>query len=180
MRFHTIAALVLSLASTIAFANHEEGPKGVSKKLEPATRYSGPSPIDLSNGITGNNGTYGVPNQTYEEWAKQKKVVPGINDAAYPFEQKEQLTLSLDEQVMWGETAIKNWKNVATDKEEVKAYAKQAAETMDPLLAKLKDAAKSVRGAGKNDWGSAEEGARKALSDFRVGYKALHNNVSTH
>lgn len=180
MRFSTLAVLALSLAfSPLALAENEE-PKGEAQKLEPATRYSGSSPIDLKHGLPGGNGTYGLRDTNYEEWAKQNKIVPGVNDSPYAYTQKESLLQNLAEQVMWGETAIANWKNSSSNKPEVSAYAKQAAETMSPLLEKLKDATKTASGAGAKDWSSAEQGARKALSDFRSGYRGLHHNITTH
>lgn len=180
MRFSTLTALVVSLvtvASSFAFASGEL--KLEEKKLEPASRYSGSSPIDLSNGLPGNNGTFGLPNEAYEKWATEKKIVPGINDAAYRYEQKSSLVQNLDEQIMWGETAIANWKSNPSNKPEVSAYAKQAVETMSPALDKLKDATKTVKSAGSGDWASAEEGARKALAEFRATYRGLHKNTAT-
>ncbi|MES2963583.1 MAG: hypothetical protein V4760_06805 [Bdellovibrionota bacterium] len=177
MRFSTLAALILAVSfSVVSFAS--DGPKMAHKPLEPAKRYSGQTPIDLSNGLPGNNGTYGLPNHAYEAWAKSKKIAPSLNDAAYPYDMKKSLIESLDEQILWGESAIANWKNNSSSKAEVGAYAKQATETMDPLLAKLKDATKSVKGAGTGDWSNAEAGARRAAAEFRAGYRSLHRNAT--
>lgn len=178
MRFSTLTVLVLAF-SINAFAQHHDEPTAAPQKLAPAGRYSGSSPIDLKNGLTGNNGTYGLRDQNYEDWAKRNTVFPGINDSPYPYTEKATLAQGLDEQIMWGETAIANWKNNTSKKEEVSAYAKQAAETMSPLLDKLKDATKTLKGAGSNDWSNAEQGARKALSDFRSAYRGLHHNITT-
>lgn len=172
--------LALIALSTASFAKENEEVKDEQKPLPPAHRYSGGTAIELNNGLIGNNGTFGTPNAEYEKQAQVKKIVPGINDAPYAFDDKDRLMRNLDEQVMWGETAIDNWKNNSSKKPEVSAYAKSAVETMSPYLDKLKSATADARGAGQGDWASKEEGARKALSDFRSAYRGLHHNVATH
>ena len=172
--------LALIGLSTASFAKENEDVKEENKQLPPAHRYSGSTAIELNNGLIMNNGTFGAPNPEYEKQALVKKIVPGINDAPYAYEDKDRLLRNLDEQVMWGETAIDNWKNNTSKKPEVTAYAKSAVETMSPYLDKLKSATSDAHGAGQGDWASKEEGARKALSDFRSAYRGLHHNVATH
>ena len=175
-----LAALTL-ITTAVARAEFEEPPVE-TKKLGPSSRYSGASAIDLSNGLPGNNGTFGLPNPDFEVWAKTGHVVPGLSEKTYPFEKREQLVKGLNEQVLWGDEMIANYRRVTPEisKPEGKAHAEEAIKTMDPLLAHLRQATSKVTSAGQADWETAQSDARKALLDFRAAYTGMHHNIVRH
>jgi hypothetical protein len=161
--------------STEADSGH--GPKIEKPVLKPATRYSGNSPIDLTNGMTFNNGTFGLPNEAYEEWAKSNLVVPGLSEKTYPFTQKADFIRGMEESVQFIEAAIENWKQTSADtKPEAVEYSKKAVETLTPLLEKTREAIVTAKKIGKGDWEKAQSSARQTLIDARVAYWQLHKN----
>jgi hypothetical protein len=174
---------LLGFAGAIAisggvFAAEREFTVPPSKPLEPATRYSGRTPVDLSNGIPFNNGTYGRPNPNYEKWVDSPLLVPGVSDLNYPYTDKAGFVNGLKESQYFVEDAIQNWKTTsAITKPEAKAYGENAANTMQPLLNRFKDMVKQTEGAGQNDWDKAQADARHALVEMRATYSSLHKNV---
>ncbi len=167
------AALLLSSTSALAF--NAAGLPKEKKKLEPATRYSGRTPIDLSNGIAFNNGTYGLPNAAYESWAAAPVIVPGVSEKNYPYAEKEDFIRGLKESSMFVEAAIWNWQQSTRDS--VKEYAKQAEETMKKPLEDFYKAVDAAKGAGQGDWEKEQANARQALINLRGTYSSLHKNV---
>lgn len=169
----TFAVLSLTVS---AFASEYE-PQPPPTSTQPATRYSGGTPIDLSNGILFNNGTYGMRNDDYESWARAATVVAGLSERPYSYTQKPQFVTIMKEQVQWGEAAIANWKNTTNEFPDALAYSKAAVEKMSPLLDKMKSATDSASSASASGWTSAENDARRALIDFRISYMQMHKNV---
>lgn len=176
-----IRAITLALTTLIsvsALASGEHVPQDHKRPLGPASRYSGDTPIDMSNGLTGANGTYGLPNKEYEEWATAPVDFPGLSQKEYPYSNKSKLVQSIDEQVMWGSHAIANYKQTSADtKPEAVEYSKQAIETLTPALERLKEARSKVKGAGEKDWQSAQAEAKRAVLDLRAAYTQMHKNV---
>ena len=172
-------SLVVSTVLTLSFAANatEREPKPDNRALPPATRYSGSTPIDLSNGLLFNNGTYGTRNDDYEAWARSATIVAGLSERTYSYAQRLQFNTIMAEQVTWGEAAIANWKNTTNEFPDALAYSKMAVEKMSPYFDKLKSAASSADGANEGKWASAESDARRALIDFRIAYMQMHNNV---
>lgn len=180
-----VFASVLSLSIATAFASqalasggeHEpDFPNSYSK--QPATSYSGSTPIDQKNGLILNHGTYGMENKDYESWAAAPAVVAGLSEQPYSYRQKGEFVRTLKEQVSWGETAIGNWKQTSEiTRPEAVEYSKKAVEMMSPILENLKKAVSKANGANEKEWSGAESDARKALIDFRTAYTQTHHNT---
>jgi len=148
-------------------------------KLEPATRYSGRTPIDLTNGIPFNNGTYGRPNANYEKWATAPTLVPGVSDLVYPYADRGDFIAGCEESSQFVENAIANWRLPPTSitKPEVLEYRTSAIAAMQPALDKFNDTLRALKSAGKSDWEKNQSDARRALVDLRSTYSSLHKNV---
>ena len=148
------------------------------KALEPATRYSGSSPIDTKNGIPFNNGTFGLPNPVYEKWAAAPIIVPGNVDLPYPYSWKSNFIRELEENIRFAETAIRNWKTVTENtKPEAQEYAQKAIASLEPQLQRLKEATRAAASASQSNWDKAQADARQALIDMRLTYSSLHHNI---
>jgi hypothetical protein len=171
-----LGCVTLVILALPAFAVERE-PDMTPVVLQPATRYSGGTPIDLSNGLLFNNGTQGAPNTDYEAWAKTQTVVAGLSERPYAFSQKAQFVSVLQEQLIWGESAVRNWEATTNEFPDALAYSKAAVEKMKPELDKLKSASDRASGANEGGWQSAESEARHALIEFRVSYMQMHKNV---
>jgi hypothetical protein len=172
-----VFALGLIVAST-SFAIERE-PEDHPPVLQPATQYSGNTPIDLSNGILFNNGTFGRENPEYEAWAKSEMIVAGLSERPYSYAQKPGFITTMKDNIVWGESAIRNWKATTNEFPDALAYAKAAVEKMQPELDKFKAAVDKASGANQGSWASAEADARRALIDFRLAYTQMHKNVQT-
>jgi hypothetical protein len=168
--------LGLVFVAPSAFSTERE-PEDRPPVLQPATKYSGNTPIELKNGLLFNNGTYGKPNPDYEAWAKSAMIVAGISERPYTYAQKKGFITTLNENVIWGESSIRNWKATTSEFPDALAYSKAAVEKMQPELDKFKSAVDKASGAGESDWANTESGARRALIDFRIAYMQLHKNV---
>ncbi len=189
-----LAASVL-FGSNLVFAASGGGHGGASKHtglppaaaleekpLQPATRYSGRTPIDLKNGLKMNNGTYGAPNADYEAWASQPSVVPNVSEKTYPYHAKGEFIKGVNESAEFVEHAIWNWERsiahpTEVTKPEVLEYAKASVNTMKPILEKFKKAVSDAKGANSGSWDEAQNNARKALVELRGSYAQLHNNT---
>lgn len=168
----------LIVAST-SFATERE-PEDHPPVLQPATQYNGNTPIELKNGLLFNNGTYGQPNPDYEAWAKSEMIVAGLSERPYSYAQKPAFIGTMKENIVWGESAIRNWKATTNEFPDALAYAKAAVEKMQPELDKFRAAVDKASGANQGSWANAEADARRALIDFRVAYTQMHKNVQVH
>ncbi len=173
---YLVLGLAVSFVAVSAFSVEREPPAD-NKVLQPATKYSGSTPIDLSHGLLFNNGTYGMPNADYEAWAKAATIVVGLSERPYSYSQKPQFVSVLKEQVIWGESAVRNWEATTNQFPDALAYSKVAVEKMKPELDKLKSASDKASSAGDGGWTQAESEARRALIDFRITYMQMHKNV---
>jgi hypothetical protein len=177
LSFVVLSGLFFSQAAFAQHGEHEPDFPSLYSK-QPAKRYSGSTPIDMGNGLLGNNGTIGQPNMQYEAWAQTPAVVAGLSEAPYDYRQKGEFVRTMKEQILWGETAISNWKSTSKiTRPEAVEYSKQAVAKMTPALDKLKSATDRADGAGEKDWANAESEARKALIDFRAAYTQMHHNT---
>jgi hypothetical protein len=154
---------ILSLLSSVSFAQSD-------------ATYSGRTPIDLKNGTFYSQGTYGARNEQYEEWSKHPQL-PSLEDESYPFSRKDALLSSLEEQASFGEEAMLNWSRTSNRWPEVSEYAKNAIDQLRPTLDRFEAAVAKLKSAGASDWPNAEDAARRALVDWRLGYTQLHKNI---
>ena len=175
MRAIFVFALGL-IVSVSSFAKERE-PDDRAPVLQPATKYNGDTPIELKNGLLFNNGTYGARNPDYEAWAKSATIVAGLAERPYAYAQKASFVATLNENIVWGETAIRNWKATSNEFPDALAYSKAAVEKMQPELDKFKSAADKASGAGESAWTGAESDARRAVIEFRIAYMQLHKNI---
>lgn len=160
----------LSSAANVSF--------GEKKPLQPASQYSGSAPIDLSNGLLFNNGTFGARNPNIEKWAEAPILFPGMNDLPYPFKWKGNFVKGLEESAQFVEAALSNWKaSSAIKKPEAKEYSDKAIAAMEPQLAKLKEAIRTAASASEKNWDTAQSQARNALIEVRATYTSLHHNT---
>lgn len=177
MRAFLLVLTVMMGLNALAEMKKGEEPTYQDKPLKPATRYSGSTPIDLSNGLLFNNGTYGIRNSEYEAWAKAPAVVAGLSTRPYSYVQRKSFITTLREQIAWGEASIANWKSTSNEYPDAVAYAKGAEEKMQPLLDHLKSETDKADGANESEWQGAESASRRALIDFRIAYMQMHKNV---
>ncbi len=150
-----------------------------AKKLEPATRYSGHTPIDLTNGIPFNNGSYGRQNAKYEKWSTAPTVAPGVSDLTYPYTERADFIAGCEENAKFVENAIFNWRQppTANTNPAAKEYRDRAAAAMQPLLDRFMETLRSAKSAGKGEWEKAQSDTRHALAELRANYTNLHKNV---
>ena len=172
------SSLILTVIATIAFASGDMPPTTPAEKLQPATTYSGNTPVDLRVGLPFNNGVYGLRNLEIEKWANTGYIVANVSDMAYPYESKDGFLRELNESARFVRDAIANW-SVTTEltKPEAAEYSKQAIATMQPLLDNYESAYDKAKGAGKNDWDGAQENVKRALIEMRSAYSQMHRNV---
>jgi hypothetical protein len=169
--------LLLSAPGALA-AGGGHVPQQEPVKLQPAKRYSGNSPIDRRNGTPFSNGTFGLPNPTYEEWAKAPTIVPGVSEKTYPFQQKKKFVAGVRESLQFIEHAIWNWEQTSPDtKPEAVEYSKASIEKMKPLLERARETLAAAKSASRSEWDQAQADSRQALIDLRVEYAGLHKNV---
>jgi hypothetical protein len=173
---NTLLVVIAAIMQTQAYAS--EPAASANAPLAPAGRYSGRTPIDIKNGVSFNNGTYGAPNKDYEAWANDGLIVPGLSEKAYPYSAKAQFVSRLQESAKFVEDAITNWKMVTPDtKPEAKEYGEKSAQTMEPLLLQFKASIKAASGSSQSDWDKNQADAKHALSEMRGTYSSLHRNV---
>jgi hypothetical protein len=176
------AIALLLLAASVSFANEGHDPtKGHEQKLGPAPIYNGNTPIDRSHGLLFNNGTFGLPNDSIEEWARTPVLFPGISEKNYAYEscdQREKLIREAGFQVEWGHAALRNYETVSADsRPEAIEHSKKAIQTLEPSLTRLETALDKLKDAGAKDWESAQGDLRRAITDFRLAYTQMHKNV---
>lgn len=180
---------MVTVVSEKSFSHDEHADEGshagghfTPKKSLPTTNssdtYSGASPIDMTNGLGFNHGTFGQPNAEYEKWAQSSTWAVSLAERPYSFEQKERFVKSLNERITHFEHAIWNWARV-TDKTkpEVKAYAEKATADITPRLERARQAWKSAKSSGKGDWEKNQDEAKRAFLELQSFYSSLHKNV---
>lgn len=172
----SFAALLTVALSSAAFAS-EGAPAHEQKPLQPSKRYSGSSPVDLSNGLPFNNGTFGLRNSEYESWAKSKNIAVGVSEKMYPYAEKADFVRNVEERLFFYDQAIRNWNQTSEiTKPEAIEYSKAAIQDITPRLDKAKQALKAANGAGSGDWEKAQFEAKRALLDLQGAYYQMHRN----
>lgn len=172
----TLATLVL--ASAAANASGFDPTQIPPQQLSPSQRYSGSVPIDMTHGVWFNNGTFGLPNAEFEEWAKAPVVALGMSALTYPYQDKNSFVRAMRENINFIEAAISNWSTSANEtKPEAIDYSKNAMEKLKPLLESARETMKEANRAGESSWEDAQANARKAILTLRGTYTELHKNV---
>jgi hypothetical protein len=179
-----MSAFLMLPAFALASNSHDGHSKSKEKEvvvpadkvLEPATRYSGATAIDLSNGIPFNNGTYGLPNAAYEEISKSLTAV-GISEKPYVYERRDGFLSAYADRLAFFETALVNWSHKSEyTKPEAVDYGKEATGVITPRLEKAKQAYATANHASESNWADAQNEARHALVDLQAAYYGLHRN----
>jgi len=148
----------------------KEGPK-----LQPAQIYSGQSPIDLSNGIFFNNGTFGAPNPEYEAYKAEPHWAVGLIDRTYGFSEKAKFAKILNERIQFHEHAVWNWGRVSErTKPEVIEYAKAISGEIQPLIDRARSALKQAESASEKGWLEAQAEAKQAYIALQAFYREKH------
>lgn len=182
---NSISVLALVAAIAVPAFGESEGkgprephlPKSTAAQLGPSERYSGWTPVDMKNGLLFNNGTYGLPNADYEQFATEW-TMPGMSAKAYTFQQKDTFVDALEERIIFFDAAVFNWKNLSEQtKPEARDYAKKALETIEPLIGQLRDAKSKAASASESKWSDAQADARRVLGQIRTAYMQMHKNV---
>lgn len=182
------AALFLCITLTTAHAqahdDHSETgdvhfvPKTRPAPTTPSTRYSGSTPIDESNGIILNSGTYGLPNPEYQAWATSATWAVGLADREYSFAQKDQYLATLDERLRFYEAAVWNYKRVTdVSTPEGKAHAEKAAAELGPRIEKAREAWSKAKSANRGNWDAEQNLAKRAFIELQSAYYGGHKNA---
>lgn len=172
-----IAASLLSLLSP-HFARAAAGAADHATHeapLAPAKRYSGNTPIDMTHGGLGNNGTYGAVDANFEARAKAELTAAGLEASPYPYERKADFVKAMAERLRFFDEALVNLKDrSATTKPEAIQYSDQALQQLQNLLTQTRDAWNKAKSAGAADWSSAQDSARTAFVALYGTYRSLN------
>ncbi len=171
-----VAVLTFVIPVLAHSGSHGGGVDTNGNPLQPATRYSGSSPIDMKNGLFFDNGTFGLPNEDYETWSKSLEAV-GISERSYPYDQRQRFIDAFADRVTFFQAALEHWGQTSSETlPEAAAYAKEASATITPKCDKLKDVLAQIRGASSSNWDAAQGDARRALADAQSTYYGIHHN----
>jgi hypothetical protein len=159
---------------------HHFVPKTRTAPTAPAPLYSGQTPIDHSNGIVLNKGTYGQRNAAIESVAAGPTWAVSLADINYGYDQKDRFVNTLDERIRHFELAVWNYGKVTdtVSKPEGKAHAEKAAADLNPRIERARDAWSKVKSAGEKDWESAQGNAKRAFIELQSFYYSMHKNVN--
>ena len=171
----TAAALTFVIPALAHNGPHGGGVDTNGNALQPATRYSGASPIDMKNGLFFDNGTFGLPNEDYETWSKSLEAV-GISERSYSYDQRQRFIDAYADRVTFFRSALENWSQTTSEFPDAMAYAKEATAAITPKYDKLKEVLSQIQGANSSTWESAQGDARRALADAQSTYYGMHHN----
>lgn len=181
------ATTMMIAESSISYDGHgatdsHAGGHFTPKKDAPLTNrsnaYSGSSPIDMTNGLGFNNGTFGQPNSEYEKWAQSSTWAVSLAERPYSFDQKDRFIKTLDERIVHFEHAVWNWARVTEiTKPEVKEYAEKATADIKPRMERARQAWRTAKSSGKSDWERNQDEAKRAFQELQSFYASLHKNV---
>ncbi len=158
---------------------HHFVPKTRKAPTTPATRFSGNTPIDESNGIVMNSGTYGLPNKENEAWAESSTWAVSLAERPYSYHQKARFIKTLDERINHYEAAVWNYGRVtdSVSKPEGKAHAEKAVADLNPRIEKARSAWAKAKSSGPNQWESAQNDAKRAFVELQSFNYGMHKNV---
>lgn len=175
IQMFTMGLLLIALVPTDVLAAGKLREYPAPEKLEPATRYEGSTPIDMSHGFAGANGTFGAPNPAYEAQASAELLAPGLFAGPYPYERRTEFIQAMNDRIRFFDEAVVNLKERSSGtRPEVVQYSDQALQQLENLLSQTRDALKRAKSAGQSDWMSAQDGARSAFISMYGTYKSLN------
>jgi hypothetical protein len=181
-----VCALAMTTSVASAHGGHDEEvenghhfiPKTRKAPTTPAARYSGNTPIEETNGIVLNSGTYGLPNAEYEKWASGSTWAVSLAERTYDFSEKERFVTTLDERIRHFEHAVWNFSRVTTvSTPEGKAHAEKTAADLGPRIEKARDAWSKAKSSGRSEWVESQNAAKRAFVELQSLYYGLHKNV---
>lgn len=140
---------------------------GETHDLQPATRYSGSAPIDLSHGLPFNNGTFGKRNFEYEALATSEYTAPGLSASPYTYKEQDRFVANIKALFPIYEDAIANLKTNKDERADVTAYREQQRTDLEKRLEAAKEAVDKADSADESKWNSAQENARRAFADLQ-------------
>lgn len=168
-----IAITVPAFASDEVLHSKAEN-KHQQESLAPAKRYDGSTPIDLSNGRLGSNGTIGQSNAEYESLKTSELSAPGVFAAPYPYEAKSKFVASVKERLRFFEEAVTNLKdNSKGTRPESEQFANRAAPQIEEKLEQAKKMLKTASSAGESEWRNAEHDAHNAFNNLKTTYESM-------
>lgn len=184
----TLLVLPVGVSSvSLAHDNHEAEetsghhfvPKPRVPNTAPSAVYSGKTPIDLTNGIFFNSGTYGARNPDYEAWASGSTWAVSLSERPYNFEQKETFIATLDERIRFYEASVANYGRVTetVSTPEGKAHADKAAADLGPKISKARDSWSKAKSSNQGDWTTAQNEAKRSFIELQSFYYGMHKNV---
>ncbi len=162
-----------------AAKGHHFVPKTRSAPTSPAPRFSGNTPIEESNGIVMNSGTFGLPNKDIEDWAASSTWAVSLAERPYSYTQKARFIKTLDERINHYEVAVWNYGRVtdSVSKPEGKAHAEKAVADLNPRIEKARDAWAKAKSSGPGVWESAQNEAKRAFVELQSYNYGMHKNV---
>lgn len=160
-------------------SGHHFAPKTKAPSTAPSAVYSGNTPIDRSNGIFFNSGTFGARNPDYETWASGSTWAVSLSERPYNFEQKDRFIATLDERIKFYEASLENYARVTdtVSTPEGKAHAEKSAADLNPRISKARDAWSKAKSSGQSEWGTAQNDAKKSFLELQSFYYGMHKNV---
>lgn len=162
-----IFVVTVLFAASSAFANNSSHSQTTHDNSQPAHRYSGSAPVDLSRGLPFNNGTWGKTNPEYEAQANSGYLAPGVRATPYSYKQQGEFVSKIKALYPIYEDAIHNLKTNKDERAEVKAYREEMLKNLEARLDASKDATSKANSANENDWPAAQDNARKAFADLQ-------------
>ncbi len=176
-----IILILLTLITSVSFASEHGGSAFQNTYTYPPSKtYSGDTPIDRSNGLFFNQGTYGGSNLDYENWAKTQTIAVGVSEAAYPYEHKDSFVKNMRERVDFFQAALSGLaRKVEVEKPEITEYIKTTTELLKPKVERAEEALKKAKSANDKNWSEASEEMKTALLDLQNTYYAQHKAKNT-
>jgi hypothetical protein len=151
-------------------------PEFRKQELKPSTRYSGSAPIDMSHGLLGQNGTFGLPNPDYEAWSQAPTIGVSLSQKSYAYAMRDKLIATLDERLNFYRDALWNLRQKAKNANAAveEGYKAKAPGAIEAPLKEARSAWEELRSAGESGWAAAEAKAKEAFSKLQSDYYSLH------
>lgn len=150
-------------------------PEKPAREWQPADRYSGSTPIDLTHGMNFNRGTFGLPNHNVEAFAQAKSMLPYLSAIPYPYERKNDFLNGYSKWLRFLRHARANWERALKDDPGEYDKLAPAIDLMKESIAKTEDTFKRLRRGKKTSWAQLEAEGRLQLLAALKAYSAVRN-----